>query len=488
MKHPDVQALVYASFAQLRHCRYLLLRILDADAARSWLRQPEVLGLVKGGGDLGRENAEDEVLAVAFTHAGLLAMGLEEDEHFPFPTAFREGMNQPDRARALYDQNVDAWAWGDLGGADEGERQNVHLLLAHFRHAAFEAESGPLSLPVLARSGLEVVQVVKTCPSYIQSDGGGTQLFEPFGFRDGLSQPVLKSNADESRMQRQRREQVGSDLAEDSVVADGEFILGWPNEYGDPAYAPDDARWRVARRGGAPPQRFATHGTYLAVRHIRQHVDRFDAFAAAHPAPDEKTPSLVEKMVGRRIDGTPLVDCPFAPSDPDAFRFRVNDAEGFQCPLGSHIRRGNPRDTLGFDVPSGVAQSKRHRLIRRARIYAGECQQAELGGCGHPDGRRGCGQGLFFIAINADLDRQFEFVQQRWVGNPRFADLAGENDPIMGGPGANAFTVQGPAVGRRTVDIPAFTEMVGGGYFFLPGLSALRFLAEGGERHQPGRD
>lgn len=488
MKHPDVQALVYASFAQLRHCRYLLLRIRNADAARAWLRQPEVLGLVKGGGDLGRENAQDEVLAVAFTHAGLLAMGLEEAEHFPFPTAFREGMNQPDRARALADQNVDEWAWGDLGGEKEGQRQSVHLLLAHFRLAAFEDESGPLSLPVLVRSGLDVVQVVRTCPSYIQNDGEGTQLFEPFGFRDGLSQPVPKSTASDSRAQRQRREQVGGDLAEDSVVADGEFILGWPNEYGDPAYAPDDARWRGARLEGAPPQRFATHGTYLAVRHIRQHVDRFEAFAAGHPAPDEKTPSLVEKMVGRRKDGTPLVDCPFAPPDPDAFRFRVNDAEGFQCPLGSHIRRGNPRDTLGFDVPSGVAQSKRHRLIRRARIYAGDCQQADQSGCGHPDGRRGCGQGLFFIAINADLDRQFEFVQQRWVGNPRFADLAGENDPIMGGPGANAFTVQGPPVGQRTVDIPAFTEMVGGGYFFLPGLSALRFLASGGQSEQPDRD
>jgi putative iron-dependent peroxidase len=166
----------------------------------------------------------------------------------------------------------------------------------------------------------------------------------------------------------------------------------------------------------------------------------------------------------------------------------VDDAEGFQCPLGSHIRRGNPRDTLGFDVASGVAQSKRHRLIRRARIYAGDCQQADKAGCGDPAGRQGCGQGLFFIALNADLDRQFEFVQQRWVGNPRFAGLAGENDPIMGGPGANAFTVQGPAVGQQTVNIPPFTEMLGGGYFFLPGLTALRFLATEGKGDQPDRN
>lgn len=496
MKHPDVQALVYASFAQLRHCRYLLLRVRDAVAARAWLGQHAVLGLVKGGEDLGPNAATNETLTVAFSHAGLLAMGLVEDEHFPFPSAFREGMNQPDRARALADTGVETWRWGDLPG---GARQDVHVLLAHFRRTAFESETGPLSVPTLENSGFAVVHVVNTCPSYIEEVEPGTtqqgtddgevsrrsakkesRLFEPFGFRDGLSQPVLKSMADTSRLQRQRSALIGSDLADDSVVADGEFILGLPNEYGDPAYAPDDARWRASRPKGSPPQRFGTHGTYLAVRHIRQHVERFEAFAAAHPAPDAKTPSLVEKMVGRRIDGTPLVTCPVAPPDPDAFRYRVDDAEGFQCPLGAHIRRGNPRDTLGSDVASGVANAKLHRLIRRARIYAGDCQQAGKAGCGAPEGRRGCGQGLFFIALNADLDRQFEFVQQRWVGNPRFADLAGENDPIMGGPGANAFTVQGPAGGQRTVDIPAFTEMVGGGYFFMPGLAALRFLAHGG--------
>lgn len=489
MKNPDVQALVYASFAQLRHCRYLLLRVTDAEAARRWLRQPGVMGLVKGGGDLSPETAQDEVLAVAFTHAGLRAMGLTEDGDFPFPSTFREGMNQPDRARSLADHAVGAWRWGDLPGEEPAEaggaaRQGVHVLLAHFRRTGWDehGDAGPLSVAVLEASGFELVERVGTCPSYIQSDSEGTRLSEPFGFRDGLAQPVLRSAADTSRSQRQRRERIGPDLVEDSVVADGEFVLGLPNEYGDPAYAPDDANWQARRPPDAAP-RFGSHGSYLVVRHIRQHADRFRDFAAAHPAPDAATPSLVEKMVGRRKDGSPLVDCPFAPPDPDAFRYRVNDAEGFQCPLGSHVRRANPRDSLGLDVSSGVANSKLHRLIRRGRIYAGDCQQAQQGGCGHADGQRDCGQGLFFIALNADLDRQFEFVQQRWIANPRFADLANESDPLLGGHGERAFTVQASAVGLRTVNLPVFTELLGGGYFFLPGLTALRFLAEGG--HPP---
>ena len=471
MSSHDVQALVYASFARLRHCRYLLLRIQDPAAARRWLRQEGVMGLIKGG-QLGRENAQDEVLTVAFTHAGLRRMGLQEDGDFPFPSAFREGMNQPDRARALADVRVDDWQWGDLPG---DRRQDVHLLLAHFRLTPFD-EQGPLSEPALREGGLELVQQVPTCPAYIDQTEIPARLFEPFGFRDGLTQPRLRSTAGPSSRQQQRRERLG-EMADDSVVADGEFVLGLPNEYGDPSYAPDDARWRNAARSDDTPPHFGSHGSYLVVRHIRQHVDRFEAFDAAHP-PRKDEPSLTEKMVGRRKDGTPLVQQPSPPADTDAFRFRVNDAEGFQCPLGSHIRRANPRDSLGSDVRAGVANAKLHRLIRRGRVYAGECQQANQGGCGHADGRRGCGQGLFFIALNADLDRQFEFVQQRWIAHPQFAGLANESDPLLGGHGEQALSVQSPTVSARTTGLPAFTELVGGGYFFLPGLKALKFLAE----------
>lgn len=471
MNTHDVQALVYASFAQLRHCRYLLLRIHDAAAARRWLRQDAVLRLVKGAGQLGRQNAQDEALAVAFTHAGLLALGLQEDPDFPFPSAFREGMNQGDRARALADANVEAWRWGDLPGV---QRQEVHLLLAHFRRDPFD-DRGPLAVSSWQRHGLELVQTVPTCPAFIELDGEEAHLYEPFGFRDGLTQPVPRSTAQRSRRQQQRRI-LNEDMADDGVVADGEFVLGLPNEYGDPSYAPDDLRWRTATADAT--QRFGSHGSYLVARQIRQHVDRFRAFEAAHPPSGPHPPSLTEKMVGRRKDGTPLVQKPVPPADPDAFRYRVNDAEGFQCPLGSHIRRANPRDSLGLDVPSGLANAKLHRLIRRGRVYADACQQAPHGDCGHADGRRGCGQGLFFIALNADLDRQFEFVQQRWIADPHFADLANESDPLLGGHGEAAFTVQAPTVGARTTDLPAFTELVGGGYFFLPGLQALRFLVE----------
>lgn len=468
MNHPDVQALVYASFAQLRHCRYLLLRIDQPQAARHWLRQKDILDLIPGGDQVGGGQRRDEVLAVAFTHAGLVQLGFEAHPDFPFPSAFQEGMNQPERAHALGDGHVDAWRWGDVAA---GPRAGVDMLVAHFRNIPFAAE-GPLSAEALEQAGFGIVQLVSTCPAYIETrPGEATRAFEPFGFRDGLSQPVLQSVAERAG----RR--PGGATSTDNVVADGEFVLGLPNEYGDPAYAPDDRRWPASGKQG-PGSRFGSHGSYLVVRHIRQHVERFAAFDALHPPARGGEPSLTERMVGRRKDGTPLVQLPEPVVEQGDFRFRVNDADGFQCPLGAHIRRANPRDSLGANLQAGLANAKRHRLIRRGRVYTEACALSDTKSCGEADGRRTCGQGLFFVALNADLDRQFEFVQQQWIANPKFAGLADESDPLLGGRGGAAFTVQTPSVKPRINNLPSFTEMVGGGYFFLPSLSALRFLAE----------
>lgn len=493
MKHPDVQALVYSAFAQLRHCRYLLLRVNDAARARDWLRRTLDLNLVKSGDELNREKPFAESLSIAFTYAGLRALqpDLVTEVEFPFPSAFQAGMTEPARSAALGDPHVDAWRWADR---DSGAHKAVHVLLAHFRDRPFAAGAGAgiLSTAALQAGGLAVVEQVDTCPSFIQHGPKDVRIYEPFGFRDGLSQPILREASRGTAADQQRRLLVGDELHEDTVVADGEFILGLPNEYGEPAYAPDAPRWPL--RSQLPPRgrRFGSHGSYLAVRHIRQNADVFHDYDAAHPGGVAGAPRAVEKMVGRRFDGRPLVTCPRPAPDPDAFRYRVEDAEGFQCPLGSHVRRGNPRDTLAWDVESGRASAKLHRLIRRARVYTDGCTQAVHGRCGQHEGRGvheegadsphagpgGCGRGLFFIALNADLDRQFEFVQQRWVGNPRFADLANENDPIMGGTGRPDFTAQSVSGGQRFTRIPAFTQLLGGGYFFLPGLAALRFLAE----------
>jgi hypothetical protein len=87
------------------------------------------------------------------------------------------------------------------------------------------------------------------------------------------------------------------------------------------------------------------------------------------------------------------------------------------------------------------------------------------------------------MCLNADIERQFEFVQQTWVSAGDFHGLAGEIDPIastrkgQGAGGEGSFTIQTP-VGPVTIPgLQSFVTVRNGGYFFLPSRSALRFLA-----------
>ena len=86
---------------------------------------------------------------------------------------------------------------------------------------------------------------------------------------------------------------------------------------------------------------------------------------------------------------------------------------------------------------------------------------------------------MLFICLSGNIERQFEFVQQNWINNTVFSGLGCEQDGLVGAPGGHpgCFTTQSPTVRQRTVKIPSFVKVRGGAYFFLPGLSALRYLA-----------
>ena len=111
-----VQPLVRGSQSQLRYARFLLLRIDDGAATRAWLRGAAVQTLLLAPADDDTVGASGEALSIAFTHAGLLAMGLDESADYPFPTAFRGGMTEPDRAHAMTDTPAE-WRWGDRSDA-----------------------------------------------------------------------------------------------------------------------------------------------------------------------------------------------------------------------------------------------------------------------------------------------------------------------------------------------------------------------------------
>jgi putative iron-dependent peroxidase len=490
----DIQAILGSGFGALRQCRYLLLRVKDPQAARRWLRQVLDAGLVKSVADLGADPESRAprrlhgcVLTLAFSHRGLMALGVRASTDFPFPSAFSAGMVQPDKSALLGDRDPGAWQWADAPVAGSAVPE-VHLLAACFSHTDVPAHE--LTQPGALEAGFDRVGSVAGCPEAIQPGPPGEPpvVHEPFGFRDGLSQPVIRGLR-QGRTELRARLAVGEDAYADRVVEPGEFILGHRDGYGELAHCPQLQDWETPAPGGGGTVPFGMNGSYLVARQIVQHVDRFRAFERRHPAPEGGVSSAAEKMVGRRKEGDPLVQCPFKPRDLNDFRYREADFDGLQCPRGAHVRRSHPRDLLGNDVESGIAASKLHRLLRRGRVYtdhpcrgSDDRQPSSEPACSSvaasAGDRAGCGTGLFFLAMNADLERQFELVQTRWINNRRFNDLSGEDDFTAATGEPHEFTVQGLPSGRRLqVSLEDFTTVVGGGYFFVPGLQALAFLA-----------
>src|ERR1700691_2168667 len=111
--------------------------------------------------------------------------------------------------------------------------------------------------------------------------------------------------------------------------------------------------------------------------------------------------------------------------------------------------------------------SKHHRIIRRGRKYR------ELAESSTPGNLQCNDQGILFIALNADLRRQFEFVQQTWLNSPTFQGLDNDKDPIVGdNDGSAAFTVRDKPCNQRVRGLPRFVTGRGGGSVFLSGSRA----------------
>jgi deferrochelatase/peroxidase EfeB len=133
------------------------------------------------------------------------------------------------------------------------------------------------------------------------------------------------------------------------------------------------------------------------------------------------------------------------------------------CPLGSHIRRTNPRDGLR----NSIVNTKIHRVLRRGAAYGPVLPEGVL----EDDGAE---RGIVFIFIGASLTRQFEFVQQMWINNGDFAGLGTEKDPLVGSnDGVSGFTIPARPIRRHLVGLPGFTQVRGGEYCLLPGLRAI---------------
>jgi len=319
---------------------------------------------------------------------------------------------------------------------------------------------------------------------------------EHFGFRDGLSQPVIAG--------------LGGQGPAFNTVADGEFVLGYPNGYQQlpdsplvpEALDPEGILPAVEQQPGL--RDWGRNGSYLVFRQLKQQVSRFweQIGDAVQREQGKTTPEaclqLGAKMVGRWPNGNPLTvqgDQQPGEEKPAAelndFQYHDEDLAGFKCPWGSHIRRSNPRDAMPDNKQASSTRiSNLHRILRRGRIYGPPLvPDMEPGAMlGLPDD--GEDRGLLFLCFNTNISRQFEFIQHTWCNNSKFAGLYQDPDPVLGirderaeGPSQD-FTMPAEPVRRKVQGLSRQVHTVGGAYFFMPGLRALRFLAH----YQPQPD
>ena len=482
----DIQGIALYSYSNLSCAAYVLLRIEDPAAARGWLAR-----LVDQQQITSASGPRAPSLNLALTYSGLQRLGLDAVALATFSPAFRDGMASERRSRILGDTGPSrptAWRWG-------GASNEVDVL-----QMIFAEDQGPLENEIerrreeRARAG--GLREVATLVAGRQPD-----TKEHFGFVDGVGQPVIEGTDAEPR----QRARTGHA----TPLKPGEFLLSYVDTYGKPSPSPTvdaahDPRGHLLEAPGAGRARtrrdLGRNGSYLVFRQMAQHVATFWQFLDATTRRADGTSDvdaqtkLAAKMVGRWPSGAPLVNAPLADPDngvpqasPDnAFEYAEKDPHGFACPVGSHIRRANPRDALGPDPATALASARRHRLMRRGRSYGERLAD--------PYVDDGAERGLHFICLNSDIERQFEFVQQTWIDNPVFAGLYDERDPLIGqrvtghgdspdgeGGGDPIMTIQAEPLRRRVHGLGHFVTVLGGAYFFLPGIRALRYLGSLGE-------
>ena len=476
LEFQDMQGLIASSYAHLPCAAYLLLRVVNREAAGVWFHHwlPRVT-TAKG-------KQWDFSLNVALTASGLRSLGLSIDALDTFSYPFQEGMVGERRSRILGDVGESApscWKWG----GPRTEPVDLLLLVYAIQETELAARVCEIRDSIMRSEGLAEIVCLEA--------GRQPDSREHFGFADGIGQPAIAGGGPFAHQHEKQLRRTGHA----TVVKPGEFILGYPDESeqlsGAPTSAWADDPEHVLPPAPEPAGRVALgrNGSYLVFRQMAQHVAEFwNCFENAARRPDgwsdaAERERLAAKAVGRWKSGAPLVltpnnDNPTLENRND-FSFSC-DPYGLKCPIGAHIRRANPRDTLDREDPEAALRSvRRHRLLRRGRSYGKRAEDVFV-----DDGEE---RGLHFICLIGDIERQFEFLQQTWIHNPAFDELNGETDPLIGiRDSASHFTVPAEPVRRRVHELSRFVTVQGGGYFFLPGLRALRYLARiAGGKEEP---
>ena len=455
----DIQGFALRGY-NMPFARYLFLRITNPEKGRLLLTR--LLPLVTTG-QLWEQKPETTI-NLAFTHHGLVALELPLATLISFPPEFQLGMKP--RGTILGDIGLNSHEHWDKVWR-EG---NVHIWLAinALSPETLAARFTQMQTLLEETGGASLLDFQDAAA--ISIDGKFTSQ-EHFGYTDGFGNPDYLGVCRDTQPGQGKLMKDGTW----APLATGELLLGYADEAGELPVAP-------------VPHLLASNGTFMVYRKLHQNVGGFRVFlnewAKRYGAGDDYArEKLAAKFIGRWRDGTPIELSPDHPdpaivSDPERnvnFLFG-EDLSGTRCPVGAHVRRTNPRDAFGFQG----ALVHRRRISRRGLPYGPvappENQPADPGELDKTD------RGIVFMALNASLSRQFEFVQQQWISYGNDAHLGNEKDLLIAHHGeGERFGIQGDTTAANPPffcsRLPNFVELRGGDYFFMPSITALGMLA-----------
>ncbi|ROZ76596.1 hypothetical protein [Ramlibacter sp. WS9] len=461
--HSDVQGTILRGY-RVDFARHFILTI-DNAAATGQLIQ----ALVSGSNGLPKVTTAQRpptkpacFLNLSFTCPGLAAMGVSATDLLSFDGSFQLGATNLKVANNVGDVGSSAPAnW--VGGLNNGGQ--VHMLLSVWVTDSLDVLESVSAQLRAAFTG--AVTELSTQDATALPDN-----MVHFGYRDSIAQPnIIGAPA---------TKQPSDDQP---AVLTGEFLLGYANESGG-TYS-------------VTPAQLSTNSSYAAFRILEQDVAGFEALLESYSTKaGMSSEMLAAKICGRWRNGNPLELAPttqgpvLPTSELNNFNYvtgqaPTDDTLGLKCPVGSHIRRNNPRDeaVVGTD-------STHHRIVRRAMPY-GPPYDPRL-----PDA--GATRGLVGYFINASVQNQFEFLSSQWNlvssfvksatgpggsndGNAVF-NISGQ-DVFLGvnDPASSSFTLPGLGKnGTANTTLTGFGRTVttrGGVYVFFPSISGLTYLA-----------
>jgi deferrochelatase/peroxidase EfeB len=430
----DVQAIVLRPRPKPYVGEYVVLRIGDAGQGRQMVRR--ILPHVAPAEEWWVPSLPGW-LGIAFTFEGLKALGVPQLSLDSFPVEFRQGMAA--RAEILHDWGANApehWEY-PFGTAD------VHVALAIYGRNERDLQR-VLDLARRAHDDLPQISVV-----YRMQFGELPEGRNPFGFKDGLHNPHVEGSGPRIRARSADQGRPSSFWAIPTRTRAG------PGAGSSGSCATTVPSWPSASSTWMLPRFAATCGRRPRRRRKRSSWPPrwWAAGAAVRPlvlAPDRDNPELGSDRNRNNV---------FSYAD---------DMKGLKCPFSAHIRRVNPRDALKDEV---VAVNL-HHFLRRGTNYGPPLPEGVL----EDDGAE---RGGVFLLIGAHLKRQFEFIQSQWVTDGNFISHGTEQDPLIGNnDGDGDFTIPQRPARRRLHGLPRFVTVRGGEYCFIPGLRALRWLAD----------